>query len=646
MCSSFLDVRARRLVLCVVIVSWAGCSHDSVHHVSEYAPLPPRDAEVDDASAGDGEAGVRHYQPGALPTCLPDVVVIDEAGDAGTTDVSSDAGTPDDASSADDASVDAPIADDASVDDASGDEPSLAEDAGDETSTLAADLIEPGDPGPADITFSIRSDRGVHPISPLIYGTNDRSNFFGNGMGLLRAGGNRWTAFNWENGASNAGKDFKFQNDDNLSNSLVPGSAVLSTLQTSIANHAVPLLTVPIVNYVAADKNAGGDVRTTPDYLATRFKENMPTKLAPFSREPDANDAYVYQDEFVSWAKNAAAGSEVSFSLDNEPDLWSSTHPEVHPEKVRYDELVSRDIDFALAIKNVWPEAKVFGFVSFGWSGYVSLQGAPDADQKGDFVEYYLDKMLEAECHYQKRLVDYLDLHWYSEIRVGRTRITSSTNTEVVVQGRLQATRSLWDPSYVEDTWITDPMGDLGSVPIALIPRMLDKIHRHYPGTQLSISEWTYGGGNDISGALVTADALGIFGKFGLGAAAIWPLSTGPFTWAAFRAFRTFDGKGAHFGDTSIEAVNSDQSNSSVYASIDSADPNHVVIVAINKAATAKSTSIRVAHPATFNHAAVYALTAAGGPKLVLAAPIDASAQNAFLYAMPPRSLSVLVLQP
>src|SRR4029079_16901832 len=178
-----------------------------------------------------------------------------------------------------------------------------------------------------NITFTIRSDRGVHPISPLIYGTNDRQNFFGNGIRLLRAGGNRWTAFNWENGASNAGKDFKFQNDDNLSNSLVPGSAVLSYIQTAIANHAVPVVTVPIVSYVAYDKTGDGDVRVTPNYLATRFKENMPTKGAPFTRTPDPDDPYVYQDEFVSWAKNAAAGGEVAFSLDNEPDLWSSTHP-------------------------------------------------------------------------------------------------------------------------------------------------------------------------------------------------------------------------------------------------------------------------------------------------------------------------------
>ena len=33
-------------------------------------------------------------------------------------------------------------------------------------------LVEPGDPGPGDVTFDIRADTDARPISPLIYGTN------------------------------------------------------------------------------------------------------------------------------------------------------------------------------------------------------------------------------------------------------------------------------------------------------------------------------------------------------------------------------------------------------------------------------------------------------------------------------------------
>lgn len=44
----------------------------------------------------------------------------------------------------------------------------------------------------------------------------------------------------------------------------------------------------------------------------------------------------------------------------------------------------------------------------------------------------------------------------------------------------------------------------------------------NYPGTKLSISEWSSLKDDDITGGLVTADALGIFGKYGVDAATYW----------------------------------------------------------------------------------------------------------------------------
>ena len=52
-----------------------------------------------------------------------------------------------------------------------------------------------------------------------------------------------------------------------------------------------------------------------------------------------------------------------------------------------------------------------------------------------------------------------------------------------------------------------------------------------------------------------------------------------------------------------------------------------------------------MAHEASFSSAAVYTLTAAA-PKFVPAAPLTATASNGFLYSMPARSISVLVLAP
>lgn len=511
-----------------------------------------------------------------------------------------------------------------------------------------------GDPGTADVTFTIQADADVHPISPLIYGWNGADAIASDGQTVIRAGGNRWTAYNWENNASNAGSDYMFQNDSYLDTSTSPGHALVSTLDPAKAHGIAALITVPIVDYVSADTSPGGDVRNSgADYLMTRFKQNKPTKGSAFSLTPDGTDAFVYQDEFVNWVKSNYGTQQVIFSLDNEPDLWSGTHAEIHPDKVSYAELVTRSTQYGAAVKAVWPTAEVAGFVSYGWYGYETLQDAPDAKANGEFLTYYLDQMKAAEQTAGKRLIDYLDLHWYPETYVTdgymnqtQTRIVDQADPSPQIQAaRLQATRSLWDPNYNENNWIAQSIPG----PIKLIRRLKDKIAAHYPGTKLSFSEYTFGGGHDISGGVAEADALGVFGREGLDMATAWnwPDSAmgNVYEIAGLQAFRNYDGHGATFGDTSIHAATTDDAASSVYASVDSTDANRLVIVAVNKKTTASTAAIQITHPMSFSTAAVYTLTSAG-PAMMPASSITASGANTFAYKMPAMSVSVIVPAP
>ena len=503
--------------------------------------------------------------------------------------------------------------------------------------------LEPGDPGASDVQLVVRSDKDVRAISPLVYGVNVTRDAATNRPAVIRSGGNRMTAYNWENNASNAGSDYQYQNDAFLTASSTPGDAVKPLLDAAKQGGAAALLTVPIVDHVAADKNGGGDVRNSgANYLQTRFKQNKPSKGGTIATTPDTQDASVYQDEFVTWARNAAPGVPLFFSLDNEPDLWSSTHPEVHKDAVRYDELVQRSTDYAKAIKRAVPEARVTGFVSYGWQGYVDLQTAPDHQGKGDFIEYYLTQMKAAESAAGQRLIDYLDLHWYPEVYAGSTRITDKDASAAVAEARVQAPRSLWDEGFRESSWIANSINQ----PVRLLPRLKDKIGSKYPGTQLAFSEWNYGGGGHVSGAIATADVLGIFGRDGVGLATFWELNADEsYSYAALRAYRNFDGAGGQFGDVSIHASASDKEAASVYASIGAKDAARVVLVVINKRTQAKKAGITVAHPTALSRASVYTLTAAGA-RLTAAAPLTAVAQNAFSYTMPASSVSVLVLAP
>ena len=517
--------------------------------------------------------------------------------------------------------------------------------------TLTAPL-RPGSVPAADVTFTIDTSQGMWAISPDIYGMN--APFPGKTVDPTmrvtseRLGGNRLSAYNWENNASNAGKDYKFQNDGYLSSSNAAGDAVRFLMNDAWSTGGGAVVTVPIGDYVSADKSPGGDVRTDAGtaYLQTRFRKNLASKGAPFSDPPNQGDDSVYQDEFVAWAKGCAGTVPLAFCLDNEPDLWAESHPEIHPEDVTYDELCQRTVRFATAIKAVWPAAPILGFVSYGWNGYTTLQGAPDASGKGEFIDYFLGQMKAADDSAGHRLVDYLDLHWYPEAKGGNTRIvfdaapTNATQVAAWQEARMQAPRSLWDPTYTESSWITSNIKGA----IKLIPRMRDKIAAKYPGTKLAFTEWNYGGPNDITGAIATADVLGILGREHVDMAHIWPLAQSePFIFAGVKAFRNFDGQSGAFGDIGIAAANSDTVNTSVYASLPSSNPNQVIVVAINKKSDADvRAGIRLAHPANLRTAKVF-LLAGSTPKVAATPGLAATDVNAFSYVMPARSVSVLV---
>ncbi len=504
-------------------------------------------------------------------------------------------------------------------------------------------------PGPAgSVRFTIDSQAGRSPISPFIYGTNEDVGAGGaRGLRLGRLGGNRWTAYNWETNASNAGSDFQHQNDAFLGGGNTAGEAVRPHVASAFAAGASMIVTVPIAGYVSADKAPGGDVNQTPDYLHVRFDESRAAKDGGFAYPPDTEDKVVYQDEFVAWLESALDARRdpartIFYSLDNEPDLWSSTHARIRPTgPITYAEIAERTTAFAGAIKGVAPQALVFGPVSYGWNGFVSLQDAPDRNGR-DFLDFYLASLRDAEGRARRRLLDVLDLHWYPEARGGGVRITESSGAADVAAARVQAPRSLWDPGYVETSWISQ---DAGVGAIRLLPRMREKIAASYPGTRLAITEYNYGGGEHVSGAIAQADVLGIFGREGLFAAALWKLGGGSrFIDAAFATYCNYDGALSRFGDTAIAAATSDVQATSVYASVAQGRDDRMVIVAINKATGPTTALLAISHPVDLTRGQSYQITAAT-PAVVKGPALAPTAHNTFQLEMPASSVTTLVLE-
>jgi hypothetical protein len=495
----------------------------------------------------------------------------------------------------------------------------------------------------ADVTITIDAAK-TKPISPYIYGIN-----FYNGVSgappLLtfdRAGGNRWTAYNWETNASNAGSDYFYQNDSYLSSSNVPAEAVRSFVAADQGAGLASLVTLQLQGYVSADES-GPVARPFPNL--SRFKQGIEKKstkdATPFTSNPPTTDAYVYMDEFA-WALDqkfpgqgifgAAAGlpgitpAHPTFvSLDNEPDLWNSTHEEVQGStNTSSDNYIAKTVTLSKALKDQFPNVVIFGPVNYGFNGIYSWQGEAGAGFSSSFwfADKYLAGIKTASTAYGKPLVDVYDFHWYSEATDGTTRVinmngTSLTDTQV--QAIVQSPRSLWDATFKENSWITNSV--LGG-PIYILRRLQAKIDAANPGMKIAITEYENGGFNHIAGTIAQADNLGVFGSEGVFAANFWPPGgTYSYALAGFRAFRGFDGASANFGDTSLQTSSSSVKDVVVYASSDSATPGRFVFVAINRS---KATKVTAINGLSLNGTAhLYQMTAASGAGQTVVQPVS-----------------------
>jgi len=315
-------------------------------------------------------------------------------------------------------------------------------------------VIPPDDPGPADVRLSVDSTLN-NPISRLIYGLNGKfSDAAGwgselpSGITLTRLGGNRWTVWNWENGWSNAGSDWYYSNDQYLTTNTAPGAAVKPEADAAFAANTGIVITMPIIGWVSKSVSGinipppSAPNQTTPATPSSTYFQPMVPKnpIGAGSGVPHGNNGTIYADDFVKWLNTAYPGrashatAPLLLSLDNEPELWGSTHREIRGRTsanqdvyialnlAGQDELVSKSIATAAAAKDVIPGIQTMGFVSYGWQGMINLQSnpLPPYNRPGGgtynwYVDVFLDKMKQASDAQSRRLLDILDVHWYPE---------------------------------------------------------------------------------------------------------------------------------------------------------------------------------------------------------------------------------------
>ena len=311
------------------------------------------------------------------------------------------------------------------------------------------------------------------------------------------------------------------------------------------------------------------------------------------------------------------------FDLDNEPNYWIGTHPELYPNdcsngSVPWDDVVSRNVKAATAIKKVWGSAKVFGpVVSGDGMAYGGDYNSPYfVAGTEEFSDYYLSKMAAASVAAGEPLIDSFDVHYYT---VGKSDAEC-----------LESPRLFWDPdatdiSAAETNSLDFDYGDhsywdMYWYPRQTIPRLQRKMAAAYGGQStappgLSFSEYNPGCETAISGGVAEADLLGIFGREGVYAATAWPLkgvttngALANYLVAAFDLYRNYDGAGSTVGDTAVLAQTTDVENTSVYAFTQSNAPGHVDVVAINKSSGPLAATVQIECAPALTTVAAYAL--------------------------------------
>ena len=527
------------------------------------------------------------------------------------------------------------------------------------------------DTGPT-LDVDLTADR--HPISPYIYGMNFADEQLAKDLALpvRRWGGNATTRYDYRYDTTNRASDWFFENiaeENDDPEALPDGSTTDRFVEQDRATGSDTILTVPLIGWTpkARDGSCGFSVaKYGPQQSTDQWRPDCGNGIRtdgtpitgndPHDTSVEAGPEYVrdWLGHLTAKYGTAAKGGVRFYDLDNEPDIWHSTHRDVHPTGASSAELRDQAYAIGAAVKAVDPGAATLGPVGWGWSSwdYSGLDqevcgrtgcwaDPPDRPARGGlpFTTWYLQQMKRYDDEHHTRLLDYFDMHFYPQASGVAFGNGNDPATNAL---RLRSTRSLWDPTYVDESWV--------NTQVRLVPRMRETVAANYPGTKTAITEYNWGALDHINGALTQADILGIFGREGLDLATLWgpPTATQPGAYA-FRMYRNYDGAGGRFGDTAVRATSGDQEKLSVYAAERSTD-GALTVMEVNKSGAEQTRTVNLrgraaATAKVYQYGAGQLDSIAALPdQPILAPPPAAGVAGTFSRSFPADSITLFVV--
>ncbi len=508
--------------------------------------------------------------------------------------------------------------------------------------------------GAQTVTIDVDAAAKRHPIDPRIYGVAFASTeqLRDLNVTLNRSGGNAETRYNWQLNATNHASDYFFESIGE--ESARPGEHADTFIGQTRAAGAEAMITMPMLGWVAKlgpyrDKLASFSVaKYGPQQYTDPYMPDAGNGVTPGGERIGGNDPHdaneVADSAFqLGWLQHLTAqwgaGGIRYYLLDNEASIWQETHRDVHPIGPMMDEILSKTIDYAERIKSADPAALVAGPEEWGWeayfySGYDQQWAAahdyssfPDRAAHGgrDYLPWLLDQLRAYDAAHGRRLLDVFSVHYYPQGGEFSDDVSPAMKLR-----RNRSTRSLWDPNYVDESWIDDK--------VMLIPRLKQWTASFYPGTQIGITEYNWGAEEDMSGATAQADVLGIVGREGIDLATRWTTpDAGTPAYNAIRIYRNYDGNRSTFGDVSVSASAPNPDELAAFAAVRSSD-GALTVMLVAKSLSPASAALRISN---FSGSTMqrWQLTSSGIARL------DDVAANGTL-ALPGQSVTLLVSTP
>jgi hypothetical protein len=451
------------------------------------------------------------------------------------------------------------------------------------------------------------------PISPYIYGIADNDGDVELRVNSIKQASTELILYNWEMNFSNDGRANLVPDTPAGMPQITTTAYYTTNFLQNAADAEYRYVTLPSAGYAAAD-DRGSVVRND----TSRFLPIIGNKPSELLNDPDLLDGIVYTDEYISYLVNhfgyAIEGGISGYFLDREPETHRTLFPFLNLTGVTAAKLTTEHISAAKTVKRIDGSALVMGPSVKNLEAFVNLGNTADWNTHSAewdwFIDYYLDRMNSASESAGMRLLDVLDLHYYTEAAAEGGTAVLTSEAENVREAREAAPRIFWDATYNETS--KSALSFKSKTP--LLPTLSASIGIYYPGTELSFSEYAFGGGGDISGGIAAADALGIFGRNGVYSANLVTsdlLYGGEtdYELAALKLFTDYDGEGSAFGSTSVSCDLGSDRMASGYAATEGGDPN-MTIVYMNKNLTEEQTVMfSLYSDADYSTASVYGFT-------------------------------------